>query len=453
MKHSRYPSIAISSILLATVASAAIRPHYGGTLRVQMQAAITSLDPADASQPETLARRNLLGLVFDTLVRVNRHGQLEPGLALSWQSEPASQGWQFALRPGVRFSDGSLMTPELVAASLARANPTWKISPQETAIVIQADATSNLPSDLALAHNSIARSASGNLIGTGAFTASAWDPGKKLVLTARDDYWDGRPFLDSIEIEMRKNLHDETIAYQLGQSQLIEIPPEQAHHASESRELRTSKPIELVALLFTREVQSPDEAKQRKALSLSIDRDQLNRVVLQNGGDPAAGLLPDWLTGYAFLFPHIADMARAQQLRAEVPVAHAWTLGFDTNDALARVIADRIVLNANDAGLRLQISNQATPDIRLVRVPLASLDPQVALNQLAKTLQLSAPRFLGTTSDDIYHAENALLQSQRVVPLVHLRAAWVVSKTVMDWENTPDGMWRLPDLWLAPAKP
>ncbi|MBV8052457.1 MAG: hypothetical protein JOZ80_14805, partial [Acidobacteriaceae bacterium] len=80
-------------------------------------------------------------------------------------------------------------------------------------------------------------------------------------------------------------------------------------------------------------------------------------------------------------------------------------------------------------------------------------DPQVALNQLAKTLQLSAPRFLGTTSDDIYHAENALLQSQRVIPLLHLRMAWAVSKIVMDWENTPDGMWHLPDLWLAPAKP
>ena len=450
----RYQLIAVSSALIATAASAAIRPRYGGTLHVQMQGAITSLDPTDASQPNTPARCNVFGLIFDTLVRLNDRGQAEPRLALSWQAEPGNQSWQFTLRPGVRFSDGTPLTPETAAASLVRSNPSWKISAQETAILIQLDsASSNIPAELALARNSIAKFASGNFIGTGPFIPSEWGPGKKLVLTARDDYWGGRPFLDSVDIEMQRNLHEETVAYELGQSQVIEIPPEQAHHASEARELRTSKPVELVALLFTHEVQSPEEAKQREALSLSIDRDQLNHVILQNGGESAGGLLPDWLTGYGFLFPHSLDLARAQQLRAEVPVAHAWTLGFDANDALARVIADRIVLNANDAGLRVQILNQGAPDIRLVRVPLESLDPDVALTQLSKALQLPAPRFLGNTSDDLYHAENAILHSQRVIPLLHLRIAWAVSKTVRNWENTADGIWHVPDLWLAPSKP
>ncbi|HXY02021.1 MAG TPA: ABC transporter substrate-binding protein, partial [Terriglobales bacterium] len=330
----------------------------------------------------------------------------------------------------------------------------WRISAQETGIVIQLDAgSSDLPEELALTRNCIAKLPSEKALGTGPFTPTEWDPGKKLVLTARDDYWDGRPFLDSVEIEMQRNLHDETVAYELGQSQLIEIPPEQAHHATESRELRTSRPVELVALLFAREVQSPEEMKQRKALSLSIDRDQLNRVVLQNGGEPAGALLPDWLTGYGFLFPHTANVTSAQQLRAEVPIAHEWTLGFDVNDALARVIADRIVLNAGEAGLRVQTLNQGTPDIRLLRVPVPSLDPEVALTQIAQALQLPAPRFLGNTADDLYHAENALVQSQRVIPLLHVRMAWVVSKRVRSWENAPDGIWDVPDLWLAPGKP
>ena len=450
----RYQLIAISSILIATAASAAIRPRYGGTLHVHMQGAVTSLDPADASQPETPAHRNVLGLIFDTLVSLNDRGQPEPRLAVSWQAEGGNQRWQFRLRPGVRFSDGTPLTPEIVAASLTRANPTWKISAQETGILIQLDlASSNTPAELALTRNSIAKLASGNVIGTGPFIPSEWGPGRKLVLTARDDYWGGRPFLDSVDLEMQKNLHDETVAYGLGQSQLIEIPPEQAHLAGEARELRTSKPLELVALLFKSEVQSPEEAKQRKALGLSIDRDQLNRVVLQNGGQSTGGLLPDWLSGYGFLFPYSPDLAKAQQLRAELPVAHAWTLGFDATDALARVIADRIVLNANDAGLRLQISNQGTSDIRLVRIPLQSADPYVALIQITKALQLTAPSFLGNTTDDLYHAENAILQSQRVVPLLHLRMAWAVSKSVRGWENTSDGIWDVPELWLALGKP
>jgi ABC-type transport system substrate-binding protein len=448
-----FPLIVISSVLIAS-ATAATRPHYGGTLHVQMEGAVSSLDPADSNGIDTLAAHNVLALIFDTLVTLDNRGQPQPALALSWQAEPGNQRWQFVLRPGVTFSDATPMTPEIVVASLRRANPGWKILPRETAVIIQLDAASpDLPADLALPRNSIAKIDGGKIMGTGPFVISQWDPGKKLAMTARDDYWGGRPFLDSVEIEMGKNFPEQTISYDLGQSQLIEIPPDQAHHATEARQLRASEPIELVALLFARDVQSPEDAKQRQALALSIDRNLLNRVVLQGGGEPAGGLLPDWLSGYSFLFPASANLTRAQQLRAEVPQATLWNLGFDASDPLARVLAERIVLNASDAGLRLQLTNQGAPDIRLVRVRLASLDPHVALAELAKSLELPPPRFLGNSSDDLYHAENAIVQAQRVVPLLHLRAAWAVSKSIKNWEDARDGGWRLPDVWLGTGKP
>ncbi len=446
--------IAISSALLAASATAATRPHYGGTLHVQMESTLSSLDPA-GSQTNPVGTRSVLGLIFDTLVALNNRGEPEPRLAISWQVQPGNEVWQFTVRPGVMFSDGTAMTPEIVAGSLRRANPNWKIIPQENGIVIQLDAASNsLPAELALLRNSIVKIESGKVFGTGAFFPGEWTPGRKLVVTARDDYWDGRPFLDSVEIELGKNFRDEMIAYQLGQSQLIEIPSEQAQHATEAREIRASQPVELIALLFARDVQSPDEAKQRHALALSIDGDQLNRVVLQNGGEATGGILPDWLSGYGFLFPHGADLPRAQQLRAEVPMSHVWTLGFDVNDPLARVLAERVALNAGDAGLRVQLSsNQSMTDVRLVRISLASVDPYVALAEMAKSMQLTAPKFLGNTVDDLYHAENAVLQSQRVIPLLYLRTAWAVSKSVRNWEPAGDGSWRMPEVWLAPGKP
>jgi len=448
-----FPWIVISSVLIAT-ATAATHPHYGGTLHVQMGRAVSSLDPADSNQANTLAARNVFSLMFDTLVVLNDRGQPQPALAILWQAEPGNQRWQFVLRPGVTFSDGTPMTPEVVAASLRRANPGWKLLPRETAVVVQLDmATPDLPAELALPRNSIAKIDGGKIMGTGPFVVSQWDSGKKLAMAARDDYWAGRPFLDLVEIEMGKNFREQTISYDLGQSQLIEIPPDEAHHATEARQLRSSEPIELVALLFTRDVQSSEDAKQRQALALSIDRNLLNRVVLQGGGEPAGGLLPDWLTGYSFLFPLNADLTRAQQLRAEVPQATLWNLGFDAIDPLARVLAERVVLNANDAGLRLQFANQSVPDIRLVRVRLASPDPHVALAELARSLGLPAPRFLGDSADDLYHAENAIVQAQRVIPLLHLRTAWAVSKSLKNWEDTRDGAWRLPDVWLATGKP
>ena len=198
----------------------------------------------------------------------------------------------------------------------------------------------------------------GKISGTGPFAVSQWDPGKKLSLAARDDYWGGRAFLDAIEIDMGKNLREQMISLDLGKAQVIEVAPEQAHRATaEGRHVESSAPIELIALVFGRDPQSPEDARQRQALALSIDRELLNTVVLQGGGEPAGGLLPNWMTGYGFLFPASIDLALARQVRSEIPHTTSWTLGYDPADPVARVIAERIALNARDAGLGIQITN------------------------------------------------------------------------------------------------
>jgi MarR-like DNA-binding transcriptional regulator SgrR of sgrS sRNA len=55
------------------------------------------------------------------------------------------------------------------------------------------------------------------------------------------------------------------------------------------------------------------------------------------------------------------------------------------------------------------------------------------------------------SEDDLYAAENALLRSQRVIPLLHLRTASAVQGTVKDWREARDGSWSLPDVWLSPG--
>jgi hypothetical protein len=45
------------------------------------------------------------------------------------------------------------------------------------------------------------------------------------------------------------------------------------------------------------------------------------------------------------------------------------------------------------------------------------------------------------------------MQSQRVVPLLHLRTAVALGANVMGWREDPDGSWRLQDVWLETGKP
>ena len=450
-----FPLLAASSLLWAAGASAAVRPHYGGTLHVEMRAAPASLDPADSSQTDWFGFRDVCTLMFETLVSLDEQGKPQQGLASSWQAESGNQRWQFFLRRGITFQDGTLVTPDAVAASLRRTNPTWKVFSEGDAVVIERDSAAlDLPAELSLPHNSIVRRDGGKIFGTGPFAVSAWDPGKKLSLVAREDYWDGRAFLDAIEIDMGKSFREQMIAFDLGKAQVVEVAPEQAHRAiADGRQIDSSAPVELIALVFSRDAQSADDGRQRQAFALSLDRESLNTVVLQGGGEPAGGLLPNWMTGYDFLFPSSMDLDLARQIRSEIPHTTSWSVGYDPADPIARVIAERVVLNARDAGLGMQITSASNADLRIVRISLISLDAEIALGEVAAGLGFSSPKFVSPSVDDLYNAENKLLQSQRVVPLLHLRSAYAVSNGVKNWRTARDGSWRLPDVWLGAAKP
>jgi ABC-type transport system substrate-binding protein len=79
-------SLAVSSMMVAALAAKAeTRPQYGSTLRIVMRASPTSLDPADAAQPDSFGRRSLTALMFDTLVTTDENARPQPSLATSWQ--------------------------------------------------------------------------------------------------------------------------------------------------------------------------------------------------------------------------------------------------------------------------------------------------------------------------------------------------------------------------------
>jgi len=417
-----------------------------------MSAAPLSLDPADPAHPA--GTQELSRLLFDTLVELDARGMPQPAVAIAWEPEPGQQRWRFNLRPGVTFDDGTPVTAEAVAASLRAANANWTVSATGDAILIVRDsAAPGLPAELALPRNSIAKRGTGRIRGTGPFALAQWEPGKKIVLTAREDYWRGRPFLNAIEIELNQGPREQMIALDLAKLDVIEVAPEQARQAAaEGRRVTNSLPVELVALVFNRE-QSPEDGRLRQALNLSLDRDALNRVFLHGESEPTAGLLPDWMTGYGFVFSSSVDLDRARQLRTGLRQAAPWSLSYDAADPLLRLIAERIALNARDTGLNIQPGNSGAADLRLARMRLPSLDARTSLSAFAAQFGLALPRVDSDSAQDLYAAESALLQSQRVIPLLHLRAHYCVGANLKHWNAAEDGVWDPADAWLITEKP
>jgi ABC-type transport system substrate-binding protein len=431
---------------------AATRPRYGGTLRVALQWAPNTLElPANSATADYWDAVRVLLLFADNLVTIDVQSRAHPALAVSWQSDATARHWQFMLRHGVKFHDGSAASAEAIAQILGARHSEWNVRSSGDTLLIDTEASApSLLAEVALPRNLILKgNAEGLPIGTGAFRIEEWQPGKFLKLVANEDSWSGRPFLDAVEIELGKSLRDQAIALELGKADVIEVAP-QGGGSSASPRLRTILPIELMALVFSPNSKAQD-ARLREALALSIDRKPIQSVLLKGAGEPAARLLPNWMTGYSSVFSTQANVQRAKVVLAESRQP-ALTLSYDPRDSQAQLIAERIALNAREAGITVQVSLSGADDLRLVRVVLPSADPATALREAARQLGVSPPILRSSTVEDLYLAEHTLLDSHMVIPLFHLPVASAASARVHDWAPDRLGSWNLPSLWLEDSR-
>jgi len=454
MRLSGWRWLAVSSALLGALMHAETRPQYGGTLHVSTHAALTSLDPADSSIADSPARTTISSLVFDTLVRIDEAGQIRPGLAESWQVLKANQRWQFRLRHGVKFHDGTPLTGEIAAASLRLANPTWIVRVDGESVIIESEGSDpELLAELTLPRNVMVKRDAEKVSGTGPFHIVDWQPGKKLTLAAQEDCWRGRPFLDGIEVEIGRAFRDQATSLETGKSDLVEIAPEQSHRFSPGKgKLVSSEPLELLAVVFARDTSSPEEKALREALGLSVDRASIHSVLLQGAGQPAGSLLPTWISGYGFVFPSKADLGKARQLRDANHSIPVWTIGYDAGDPLARLVSERVALNARDAGLSVVPTGVGSTDMRLARIPLASADAWLALQDLAGRTGLPQPKNKGGAVEELFSAEQTALGTERVIPLFHLPAFYASSAKLKSWTVRADGSLDLAQAWLESVR-
>ncbi len=380
---------------------------------------------------------------------------------MRWKAQNGDHRWQFWLRPGVHFHDGSPLTVDSVQQSLERS---CKQCPWasvrilgDSLVFTTASPDPVFPEELARSQYAIgALDAAGNPVGTGPFRFVS-NNNYVLSLAAVDDAWQGRPFVDAIEVAGRRAVRTQWLDLSAGHTDLVDVPVETVRQAQQEHlNVVQSGNCDLLALIVAHSGLLADDA-QRQAIALAVDRAVLSNVIFQKQGEMTANLLPDALTGYGFLFPVTRDLERAQGLHGAGSGAPLTLVLEDTNSTM-QLAAERIALNLREAGFHVQVTMRSPnaetntpPDLALKRIHLESTGAQAALAQMlgafgqALTDQSPDPAVL-------YREEISFVQTHQVLPLLYLPRSYGVGPRVQGLRLSPDGMPRLADVSLGDAK-
>jgi len=441
----------VGLMLLAAMVAPALartRPHYGGTLRVEIEG-----DPWQ--KYNGVARR----LVMDGMTVQGADGSPMPALAVEWKVENDSHRWQFRLRAGVHFHDGTALTAPVVVDALNAACGTkcpWTAARAVgSSVVFTGDAPMpNLPELLASDPYLIEipdTSGAGKVIGTGPFQLAAFNHDVHTFVP-NENGWQGRPFLDKIEIYPHKSIHDQWMDLSVGRADLVEVPAEQLRQAHEQRlTVMVSPPAMLLALTVAPNSGALVNPDLRAALALAVDRSALYNVIFQKQGEITASLLPAALSGYSFLFPPDRDLNKSHEKRGGLN-APTLILAAEAGSAL-QLAAQRIALNLHEAGLTVQVVGpERIPwaDVVLRRVPLESNTPQAALEAMLRRGVRLGP-VVEESAAGLYRVERDFLDTHMLIPLLYLPRAWAAGGRVRDLRLSPDGTPLLADVSLEDA--
>jgi peptide/nickel transport system substrate-binding protein len=339
--------------LLMCLAALAAQVH-AQELVIALAAPLRTLDPHERNEA---GHNSVIDHVFETLVGLDAREAVRPALAESWRTlDPLN--WEFKLRKGVVWHDGSPFSVDDVIASLNRAAlrpdsaTSFGVFTRRIESVGRVNAHTLrvrtrhphalLLNDLAAIRIVPARSAdpastAALRIGTGPYRVAEFVAGERTLLERNEAHWDTQPAWQRLRLRFMPSAQARAFAFLAGEVHLIEDMPsaDLARLAKEPRaQIVSAVTNRLIYLhLDSARERSPfitakngkplranplRDARVRRALSLAIDRRSLVDRVFAGRAEPASQLLP---AGRAGTSPRIAspqaDVDEARRLLAE----------------------------------------------------------------------------------------------------------------------------------------
>jgi peptide/nickel transport system substrate-binding protein len=337
-------------------------------LRIGMGADVTSMDPHFVN---LFPNNNIAEHIFEKLITLDPDSKLIPGLAESWQAiNPTA--WEFKLRKGVKFHDGSEFTAEDVAFSIDRVGKipnspgpftTYTKGIKEVEIVDPHTirfktpvAHPQLPNDLSVIYVVSKKTATGAatedfnsgkaMNGTGPFKFASFKRGDRVELARHDGYWGEKPAWSKVTFRIVPNDPTRVAALLSGDVDAIENIPtadfakikgnpnlqtstKTSHriifyHLDQFRDRspfvfdKTGKPLEANPL---------KDVRVRQAISKAIDRNAIKDRLMEGLALPSSNLVPAPMFGHVpALKADSYDPAAAKKLLAAAGYENGFAL-------------------------------------------------------------------------------------------------------------------------------
>ncbi len=303
-----------------------------------MHSSPSTLDPAIV---QDIDAGDLLGNVFEGLVRYDEENHVVPQLAESWKLENGGKTYVFTLRSNAKFHNGRAVSAEDVKWSLERAtakdfpSPTAQeyltdivgvnernkglaseivgikvINPNHVSITIDKPRAYFLGKLTYPCADVLAKEATGagqitsitQAVGTGPFKFGSYAPDQKITLVANKDYYLGAPLIDGVERPIVKDASTRINLFRGGNLDFLSLERQDVEGVEKDPTLKSQEQFSPRAAIYymgLNEVAYPPFAnkKVRQAFVMAVDRTKIATQLLNNM-PVANGFLAPGIEGY-----------------------------------------------------------------------------------------------------------------------------------------------------------
>jgi peptide/nickel transport system substrate-binding protein len=339
-------------------------------------------DPAETSG--LITPFMVLYALQDAMVKPMPGKPLAPSLAESWSASEDGLGYDFVLRPGVRFHNGEPVTAEDVKFSFQRyRGASHEVMSSRVAEIETPDARHvrfrlKEPWPDFLTFYATATGAGWIVpkkyveqvgdegykkapIGAGPDKFVSFNPGVELVLEAFEQYWRKPPSVKRLVFRVIPDEATRLAALKRGEVDIVySIRGELAEEIQRTAGL-TLKPVATPAAFWLSFVDQWDakspwhDERARKAASLAIDRASINQALTLGHSKLTGSLIPQ---SFDFYWPPPApvyDPAEAKKLLAAAGHANGFDAGEYYCDSSYSNLAEAVLNNLGEVGIRAKL--------------------------------------------------------------------------------------------------